>query len=160
MTDTTNHATMTREEAAAKLVAMMSTDMSLHLTMRRSDAKSAAIDALTDRAVGLILQVDALTRELEETRRDWAFNIGLAEGAVKEQQATISAQSERIKALEEESARMVKLLIQVREEIIKDDPQEAYHLVYMFAKSIASDPYKPWTELEARAALAPKEAQG
>ena len=100
MTDTTNHATMTREEAAAKLVAMMSTDMSLHLTMRRSDAKSAAIDALTDRAVGLILQVDALTRELEETRRDWAFNIGLAEGAVKEQQATISAQSERIKALE------------------------------------------------------------
>ena len=111
-----------------------------------------------------IASLAALTRELAETKAaadasQAAFDADLEAGRA-DLEATIAAQAERIKALEEESARMVKLLIQVREEIIKDDPQEAYHLVYMFAKSIASDPYKPWTELEARAALAPKEAQG
>lgn len=131
----TNHATMTREEAAAKLVAMMSTDMSLHLTMRRSDARSAAIDALTDKAVGLILQMDALTREAalaQEYREERDQCLDLATKMRVER----DAQAERIKALKE---------------VVN---------YYLDPNGMDSPTNIKAMEAKARAALAPKEAQG
>ncbi|WP_257306255.1 hypothetical protein [Geothrix campi] len=90
MTDTTNHAEVIREA----------------LQCLKKNAFDGYGNPMPANANEAIESLDALTRELAETKRDWAFNISLAEGAVKEQQATIAAQSERIAKLESENRDM------------------------------------------------------
>lgn len=62
----------------------------------------------------------------------------------------LDAAEAQVKALTAEHA---ALLIKVRDALVSEDAAEAFHLVYMFAVGVTPDPFKPWEELEARAAL-------
>lgn len=39
-------------------------------------------------------------------------------------------------------------VVAARDALVADDPDEAYHQLYLLAEDMASDPLKPWVEIE------------
>jgi hypothetical protein len=62
--------TMSREQAAAKLVAMMEDALRPHSSMPRSEATHVALNSVTEKAIDLIQENTALRAQLEEQARE------------------------------------------------------------------------------------------